>query len=263
MLSHAKVASIGARVRKLRKERRWTQVRLATLLKISQGHLSQLEHGIQSFSAEQLLTILKQFNVSLDYISPEKAPSGSQIQNALAREGAGHLAESEAILPSEGLKNATAAIREALISADSARQVAAVAPVLVQHAGQINLTRLRNEFAELGLENRLAWAVETTLKAIEIESALALPREWRLKYRRAALIIEAFFRPWLIAPNSTTSPDRAQPPLYDVLDPEITSPEGLKEVIEKLSPVARRWRIATGIEVDDFITALKGARGAD
>lgn len=262
MPGETNAASIGARVRKLRKDRHWTQVRFSALLGISQGHLSQLERGNQSFSAEQLLAILRYFNISLDYISPEKAPAGSQIQNALARAGAVHLLESEAILPSERLKNATAAIREALISADSARQIAAVAPVLVANAGQINLTRLRNEFAELGLENRLAWAIETTLKAIEIESAQALPREWRLKYRRAALIIEAFFGPWLVASGST-SPDPTTPPLYDVLDPEITSQQGLKEVVENLSPIARRWRIATGLEVDDFLTALRGARGAD
>lgn len=262
MTDKTEAASIGARVRELRKDRRWTQVRLAVLLGVSQGHLSQLERGNQSFSAEQLLAILKHFNVSLDQISPEKAPAGSQIQNALAREGAGHLAESEGILPSEGLKNATAAIREALVSGDSARQVAAVAPVIVSHVGQINLTRLRNEFAELGLAHRLDWALECTLEALKQESAQPLPRKWRLKYRRAVTIIEAFYAP-SFALRQGLPDDADNPSPFDVLDPEITSKEALKETIENLPPTARKWRIATGIKVDDFVRALRGARGAD
>lgn len=254
--------SVGAKVRALRKERRWTQQRLAALLGISQGQLSQIERGNQSFSADHLIALIRYFNVPFEFFSPERAPAGSQIQNVLAREGASHLAESTDIIPSDRLKSAGSAIREALISADSARQVAAIAPVLVAHAGQLNLSRLRNEFAALGLENRLAWAVESTLEAIKLESAQVLSREWRLKYRRAALIIEQFFRPWLITARPAGH-DPTQPAPYDVLDPEITSPEGLKEVVARLSPIAQRWRIATGLETDDFAAALRGAREAD
>ncbi len=253
-------ASIGAKIRELRKERRWTQQRLAALVGITQGYLSQLERGNGSFTAGQLLTLLKRFNVPLDYFSPEKVSAENELQNALARQGAAHLAESDDLLPSERLKSAAAVIRETLVSADSARQIASLAPVFVNHAGQINLTRLRNEFAALGLENRFCWAVECALAAIRLESAQVLPREWRLKYRRAATIIETY-----IAPFHSLRPPKIpdQPPPFEVLDPEITSPEALKEVIANLSPIAREWRIATTIEVDDFARALRGARGAD
>lgn len=253
---------LGERIRALRKERRWTQAQLSELLGISQNYLSELERGQGSFTADHLLAILKHFNVPIEYFSPEKSSAGSQIQNALARQGAAHLLESGDILPSDRLRSATAAIREALVSADSSRQIAAVAPVLVNHAGQINLTRLRNEFAELGLENRLGWAVDNTLKAIEAESHQTLDRKLRLKYRRAALIIESFFRPWQLI-SSATSHDPSKPPPYDVLDPEITSQQTLKEVIQNLSPIAQHWRIATEIEIDDFVRALRGARGSD
>lgn len=252
--------NFGAKVRELREERRWTQKRLAALLGITQGYLSLLEHGKGSFSADQLLTLLKHFNVQLDYFSPKRSSTGSQLQNALARQGASHLAESEDILPSERLKKATEVIRETLVSADSARQIAAVAPVFVEHAGQINLTRLRNELAELGLENRFGWAIECTLEAIRLESAQVLSREWRLKYRRASTIIETYAAPFIHF-HTTENPD--QPPPFAVLDPEISSPAALKEVIANLSPLARKWRIATTIEVDDFVRALRGARGAD
>jgi transcriptional regulator with XRE-family HTH domain len=256
---------IGARVRKLRQERRWSQVRLAALLGISQNYLSVLERGRCSFTAEQLLAILKHFNVPIDYFYPHKpsADFGSQIQNALAREGAGHLAESENILPSDRLKNAAAAIREALVSADSARQIAAIAPVLVNHAGQINLSRLRNEFAELGLENRFGWAIECILAAIKLESSQVLPREWRIKYRRAATIIEAYAAHFIVRIPGRAQDTIAQSQPLDVLDPEISSPQWLKETTDNLSHIARKWRIATKIEVDDFVRALRGARDAD
>lgn len=250
---------IGPKVRALRLERRWTQARLAALLGVTQGHLSQLERGNRYFTADQLLKILKHFNAEVGDFSAEKASTGTQLQNALARQGAAHLAESGDVLPSERLKNAAAVIRETLVSADSARQIAAVAAVFVEHAGQLNLTRLRNEFAELGLENRFGWAVECTLEAVRLESAQVLPREWRLKYRRAATIIETFIAPF-IAYSPAPNPD--QPPPFAVLDPEITSPEALKEVVANLSPIARKWRIATRIEVDDFVRALRGSRGA-
>lgn len=253
--------TLGARLRELRKDRRWTQERLAALLRVSQSHLSRLESGNATLTAGQLFTILRQFNVPADYFASGVARVGGQIQNALARQGAGHLAESNDVFPTERLKRATDTIRETLVSAESSRQITAVAPVLVEQAGRINLARLRNEFAALGLEHRLGWAIDCTLAALQRESVEILPREWRLKYRRAALIIESFFGAWRLLLEPT--PDPRAPPQYDVLDPEITSQETLKETIEHLSPEARRWKIATAIEVADFVRALRAARGAD
>lgn len=260
MTTKAYSVHLGTKVRKLRHERRWTQRRLAGLLGVTQGHLSQLENGARSFSAEQLLILLRHFNVQLDYFSGREGRTAGQIQNALARQGASHLAENENLLPSERLKNAVAVIRETLVSADSARQIAAIAPVFVNNAGQINLTLLRNELAALGLGNRFGWAIECTLEAIRLESTQVLSREWRLKYRRAATIIETFFAPFIVP---APAPNTDIPPPYEVLDPEITSPESLKAVLGDLSPLARKWRIATTIEVDDFTRALRGSRGAD
>lgn len=249
--------NIGERIRALRLERRWTQTRLAELLGISQNYLSELERGQGSFTAEQLLTVLTTFNVQVDYFSPAKALPADQLQSALARQGASHLYESGAVLPSEKLKDASAVIRETLVTADSSRQIAALAPVLVDHAGQLNLTRLRNELAELGLENRFGWAVESTLEAIRRESNQVLTREWALKYRRAATIIETSIAPFIIH-AATHKPGQKHP--FEVIDPDITGPEALKETIADLSPLARRWRIATRIEVDDFVRALRAAR---
>lgn len=250
---------IGPRVRELRLQRRLTQAQLAKMLAISQGYLSELERGRGSFTAEQFLAILGYFNVPADYFAPQAA-SGAQLQNTLARLGARHLTENEQVVPSDRLKSAQAAIREALVSADSARQIAAIAPVLVDQAGRINFVRLHNEFMELRLERRLGWLLHSVLEALDRENSQVLPRGQRLKYRRATTIIAAFFTPWRLSPEPAGPPS---PPQYDVLDPEIATPETLQEVIENLSPIARKWKIATTIEIDDFVRALRAARGAD
>jgi hypothetical protein len=132
--------------------------------------------------------------------------------------------------------------------------------VFVAQAGSINLGRLRNELAELGLEHRFGWAIESTLEAIKAESQAVLPRDWRIRYRRAETIIQSYIAPFIIL-SPTENPESPAP--YDVLDPEIVSRQTLDEVIESLSPLARKWKVATRIEIDDFVRALRTARGAD
>jgi len=96
--------SIAGKVRQLRTERRWTQAQLAKLLGLSQNRLSEIELGQGSFTAEQLLVVLKTFNVPVDYFASSKASAESQLQNALARLGGSHLFESSEVLPTEALK---------------------------------------------------------------------------------------------------------------------------------------------------------------
>lgn len=250
---------IGPKIRALRQERGWTQARLAGLLGITQGYLSQLERGdAGSFTAEQLLTILRQFNVPIDHFFPHKHATSGQIQNALARTGAPHLVETE-LLPSEKLRNASDTIRETLVAGDSARQIAALAPVIIENAGRLNLTRLRAELAALGLERRFGWALESIHEAIKHESEQVLPRAWRLKYRRAVAALQTFTDP-LILFAPLEKPERPSP--YDILDQDITGVEALNETIANTSDIARKWRVATRIETDDFIRALRAARGA-
>ena len=57
--------AIASKVRDLRKARRWTQAELSKRLHLSQNRLSEIERGAGSFTAEQLLVILKLFNVPL------------------------------------------------------------------------------------------------------------------------------------------------------------------------------------------------------
>ncbi|OGR53091.1 MAG: hypothetical protein A2049_05060 [Elusimicrobia bacterium GWA2_62_23] len=243
-------AAIASKVRDLRLGRRWSQVRLAALLGISQNRLSEIERGDGSFTAEQLVLVISTFNLQLDYFSVSRQKAGAELQNTLARLGAGHLREDSSLGAFESSKRVDEVILEALIAADSPRQVAAVAPVLVAQIERVNLGRLRLKAAEAGYEARLGWALENVLGAIRAE----LPRvgqAWRLKCRRAELLIGAALAAW----------PAPKPGAEDILDREILSEEGAAEARAARSAVARKWGIVTRITAEDFNEALRDGRG--
>ena len=124
--------NIAAGIQKLRRERHLSQAELAGFLSISQPTLSLIEQGKSSLTAEQLLKVLQHYNLGLDYFIPQDSKNQEgEIQNLLARFGAHHLRESSASLSQT---NATAhdVILAVLSSPFSARQLTALAPVIVQ-----------------------------------------------------------------------------------------------------------------------------------
>lgn len=256
---HAPRLFIGDRIRALRKERRWTQAQLAELLGISQNHLSGLERGQGSFTAEHLLTILKNFNVPIDYFSPGKTERQDQLQSALARLGATHLHESPQTLPTQAFKDVADAVREALVAAESSRQITAVAPVIVENINRVSLKKIQTQLLEIGLGQRLGWALENTLHALRHELTQPLPREWRLKYRRAEVILKSFTAlPW---PGKDIAQAReAITGSNDVLDHDIASDKSLEETRQASSELSKHWSITTRIQKEDFIQALRAAR---
>lgn len=250
-------SQISKKIRQLRQERHWTQAQLAKLLGLSQNRLSELETGQGSFSAEQLIAILTHFNVPIDYFSSEKRSkdsNGDQLQNALARFGASHLAELET-LPSDAVKDALAAIRETLVGTDSSRQITGIAPVIAKNIRNLNLHKLRSQLAEAGLERRLGWVLDNTLEAIRRERKKELPREWTLAYRQAEILLEPVLTAW-----KQESPRKYSKEPEDLLDGDITSQKTLDEVRKNGSDISKRWRIITGFQVDDFVRALVAAR---
>jgi transcriptional regulator with XRE-family HTH domain len=250
-------SSIGARIRALRLDRRWTQKQLADLLGISQNYLSELERGQGSFTADHLLLILKTFNVPIDYFSPAKPERQDQIQSALARFGAAHLHESAETLPTQAFQDVANAVRESLASAESSRQITAVAPVIAENINRVNLKQLQTQLLEIGLGQRLGWALENTLQALQHELARPLPHEWALKYRRAEVILKAFLSvPW---PGKE---DARRKNATDLLDQDITSARSLSDAYEASSKFSRDWGIISRIQNEDFIQALRAAREA-
>ncbi len=244
---------ISAKIRELRLQRRWTQARLAELLGISQNYLSVLERGQGSFTAEQLLTLLRHFNVPIDEFAPEKRSVGSQIQNALARQGADHLLENTSVLPSQHLNSAFDTLRETLLSAESARYVTALAPVIVANARNLNFVKLRAELAQVGVDRRLPWLLENVKEALEHESRRPdLPRDPGLSYDKARIVLHEVLASW-------NSINRKSPSADDLFDPDIASEKSLEEVRRTRSHISKRWHILSRLQVDDFINALRAA----
>jgi transcriptional regulator with XRE-family HTH domain len=247
---------IAVNVRALRKGRRLTQAELAAQLGLSQGHLSELERGNGSFTAEQLLFMLKLFNVPASHFAPPTLDHEAQIQNALARHGAVHLRESSDVVPSEQLDDVGDVVREALLLG-SPRLLTAVAPVLVRHIDRVNLRKLRIELVQAGLERRLAWLVDNTLAAVRGELPTALPRALAQRYRRAEAVLDVFM-------DFATSQSAyqalaggvAQP---DLLDATIGSPKTRRAVAAASSAISQRWGIITSLQPEDFVEALRAA----
>ena len=156
---------ISTKVKQLRLARSLTQNELAKHLHISQNRLSEIERGGGSFTAEQFLELLRLFNVTAsDFVEDNRDPN-LELQNALARLGATHLHEST-IVSSLVLVEVQAVVRETLLNG-APRLITALAPVLALHASTLNLPKLYAQLHELGLERRLAWAVENTLDALD------------------------------------------------------------------------------------------------
>lgn len=246
---------IATKVRELRLARNLTQTELAKRLRISQNRLSEIEHGGGSFTAEQFLELLRLFNVTAsDFVEDARDPD-LELQNALVRLGATHLHESS-IVPSAVLEEVHDVVREALLNG-APRLVTALAPVLVNHADDLNLPKLYAELHELGLERRLAWVVENTVVALDAlanESGSGA-KGWSKLKRRAEVPFRLFVD--LIAVRGETPGWKTAP---DPLDPTIRTLRTLEEVKRSASKHSERWGIATSLQPDDFVQALRASR---
>lgn len=242
---------IAQKVRSLRKSRGVSQGELARLLHASQSRLSEIEAGKGSFSAEQLIFILKYFNVPLSYFETTPADPGNAIQKALAHYGAAHLVEDRDLLPSERLEQLDTVIRETLLDAGSARWIAALAPVLVRNIDRLNLQKLHAQFLDYGLQNRFIWLLDNVAQAVREYLEEPLPRNQVIPLRRSLTALEAF-QAWL-----NPRPLEAQHLPEDTLGPGILAPETRNEIRENSSELSRRWKILTPILVEDFKNALR------
>lgn len=247
--------AIAERVRELRNRRGLTQAALAKQLGLSQNRLSEIERGAGSFSAEQFLRILRVFNVGASEFVASGRDRGLEVQNALARLGAGQLHESTDVLVSDELQQVHDVVREALLLGEP-RLVTAVAPVIVAHGARQSLSRLYADLEKLGRERRLAWVVDNTLHALETLAGQAKGSEWSKLRRRVEVPLQLF-----LGFVSARHPEQAKGP-PDVLDATIRTRRTLEEVQRRASPLSVRWGIATSLQLEDFIEALKASRVA-
>ncbi len=248
---------IASRVRQLRRRRSWTQAELAASLGISQGYLSKLERGEGSFTAEQFLDVLRIFNVpATEFVRQEADRHLEETQNALARHGATHLWESDERVPSDRLGDVALAVQGALVEGD-ARLVTAIAPVLVRNADVINLPKLAADLSRAGLQRRLWWVVDSTLRAIDGELSRPQSRVKANRLRRTTIILSRY----LDVVRDTEQPKER--PIHDILDPLARTKASVARLIAGSSPVAKRWGIVTSIQPRDFTLALRVAHVSD
>lgn len=242
---------IAQKVRALRKSRGVSQGELARLLQVSQSRLSEVEAGKGSFSAEQLIFLIKHFNVPLSYFETVPADPGDAIQNALVHYGAGHLVGNRELLPSERLERLESVIREVLVDAGSSRWITALAPVLVRNIDQVNLQKLHAQFRDYGLHHRFLWLLDNVSQAIRETLEETLTRKQKVALQRTLSALETFRawvhpRPW----ETSEGPE-------DTLGPGILSAETRNELRAESSDLSKRWRILTSIQVEDFKNALR------
>ncbi|HPH69655.1 MAG TPA: helix-turn-helix transcriptional regulator [Kofleriaceae bacterium] len=243
---------IASKVRSLRVARGWTLQELAKELGVSLSRLSEVERGDGSFTAEQLLVLLRIFNVPVsEFAAPEKTDYATQLQNALAYLGAQRLRESTAATPSDALHNAHAAIRETLL-AGSSRQIASLPAVLVRNIERIALPRLHAELAQLGYEARFGWLLDHAIAALD-EVAPQRGTDVALKGARLRLHLAA----------QRLRPPTGSDAVDDILDSHIRSERSLELARKASSAIARKWRIITNIQLTDFVAALRSDLAID
>jgi transcriptional regulator with XRE-family HTH domain len=227
-----------------------TQAELAGHLGMSQSRLSQVERGGGSFTAEQLIVMLRLFNVAIERFDPVTRVDGS-LQNALVEFGAHHLR----VVPEVGIRSEHQSpervVRAVLLHPDE-RFVTALAPVLLWRMDVISLPVLQREFVSAGVPGRLPWLVEHTLGAWREEPTA--PPEWRRRGQRAGLLMNLFLE--RIPP---VEPSVA----LDILDAGIRSQATLESAWDGADDVAGRWRVVTRIVRDDFIRSLNAAIAED
>lgn len=245
--------SIGSRVRVLREARRWSQAELAKRLGLSQPRLSQVERGQGSFTAEQLLQILRLFNVGVDHFGVVRSDT-SPIQNALARHGAAHLVEDETLVPTS-LDEPLAVVWEVLRSPESPRHLTALAPVLLSHIDRIALPELASRLSRIGREARLGWLLETVRAAV-VELGAPNDAGIRRDARRLDLAAALALNSGILRAPSPEVP-------LDLLDPDIRSAKTADKILAVAAPAAKRWRIATRLTPTDFANAVRAARDLD
>jgi len=241
--------AIGAKVRELRKARGLSQVELAARLGVSQGHLSQLERGAYSFTAEQLLDLLGLFNVSASVFAGSPAEPLADLQNALARHGATHLRELEDVVVSERYDDVDVVIADTLTEGEP-RLVPALAAVLVKSVDRIHLPKIDQRLATAGLNRRLWWLLACTLVAIEKELSGEVSVAWSRQCRRAQVVIGGYLD------HVRQAHDPGDYPVPDILDPLVRSKETVRQLIDEGSDEAREWSIVTSVQPSDFVAAL-------
>ena len=114
--------------------------------------------------------------------------------------------------------------------------------------------QLHVDLEAAGLGRRFGWIAANTLEAVRRETPTA-PPSWKKLYARATVVLES-----LLSFVTPEHPD--QPEALDILDASIRSKKTLDDVVASRSSLSRQWGIASSLQPEDFVKALRGARAA-
>lgn len=237
-------------MRTLRTQHRWTQAELASKLGLSQARLSEIERGGGSFTAEQLLEVLRLFNVTIDEFTEPRTVE-DELQHALARLGAHHLREVSGGLPSARLGSVRAAFRETLLSPRDSRLVLALAPVLLANLDALSLDLLHDELAAVGFPARLPWLAENVHAALLL-NRVAPGRVAAARWHRARTVLGDFI-------SRHPAPQAGGAVRFDHLDSSLRSERSLGQVLASASEISRRWGVVSELQPEHFADALRAA----
>ena len=244
---------IANALKEIRRKHHLTQTELAQKISLSQSRLSEIEKGKGSITAEQLITLIQAFNLPLShFIKTKSVDPEPQLQNALARLGSPQLQEDPEVLPSEKLNNVDTVISETIIHGASARLITSLVPVMVRQAFSIDFHKLKKKLGEFGLDNRLYWIVDGTLRALHRRLESYTPRPLLLLYRKAQVTFQGSV--WLRDVSSEIL--RKTHYSEDILDANISSQKTLDQIREERDELAHQWNIVTRIKKEDFYQAL-------
>jgi len=240
---------IGAKLRELRLGRAFTQSEFAAHLGISQASLSKIERGVRSLTAEQLIEVLRFFNVGVSEFVPEPSVSKS-LMAALSRFGAFHLLAPDDVVLRAEHTSPSSVVLSVLVNPSSGRFVTALAAVLVWSIDQIPLPALLLSLENVGAPGRLPWLMENVVKALDVCPRSA-DRVWRLRRKRAH---------WVLTDTLSRLTPRVGLP--DPFEPGIRTMKTHQAVWSRASVVSRRWGIISALKEEDFADAL-GRASAD
>ncbi len=211
-----------------------------------------MERGLGSLTAEQFLEVLAYYNVPVSAFAHMPTDTESLLQNALARLGARHLHEVPDAVLDERYADPAFVIQETLLSAESSRQLTALAPVLVEQIRRVNLLRLFQALRANGFGSRLGWLVENVEAAVAeyLKSVAFVQHGPRLGAAQGVL---------RLALEAIRSADSDRPAeLRDVLLP--TDQRGLRNLEAfQSSAISKNWGIVTRLQPSDFQEALEAA----
>lgn len=251
---------IGEKLRTLRLARRLPQRQLAAALAVSQATVSRIEAGKEAISIRQLIAICRLFNVLPTDFIPEEGSAKTQIRRSLIRHGARNLVDDERTLPSKRLAEAKEALKETLIAAESPRDIAALAPVIVQNAATLPLVGVSSDLNRLGahLERRLCWLLENVIAALDEELKTPLPQIWKVRYLRAKTRIAGNFN--IIKQRWNPIYGQKPPADEDLVDTDLVGSAAINQARTQSSEISKRWDIISNLQVDDFVRAIRESR---